>query len=687
MWAAIESTPFDTVEIVPGETVRAVRGFYRALDTAEVEDRLRAQLFGTTGQLPLPNGGTVPVVYIDDAVLAAQKMARALWTKRRDILRGPRLSLESPVAQAISTWSAVKMFLRFLGVALRRAPSAWMSSMLGSVSSALASTVQSTMFGRTGSAFAVVSDPKVAGWEELGRSADAMSTALLGQVDGEHRSRPDLSALWADFIAGAMTLADGGRRGGLEPVSIGAGVGVARSCAEVVPGAAEKFSAIPASLAAVIGTDSVEPVDVLAAADLRERLEAAYADQAAGVEARHAAAELESWQQSVSKSYAWQVAAILADFMGQARLEVTSLVDQIRAASIAESVDERLRRRQRAIALILKTFGWSLFVVLALLAGAAAIGWVSWSSALLCGAVLIAVYVLVSLALFLVAQRDMFAEMNSRKSALSQLEAMQTNLHSALEDLSRLSMAYGQLLSWCRAMGTFLRAPFGVVPPATGARAQLIQGLPRSTLVAVAEPGSDEGDTAVHRIQQRLYRLGWLTRPWEQLLAATAAEVRADPAGVLGMPGAGSGSALDRWSAELAAGSVTASGADVLWGRVQQMFDDPAAGLGEGLIDTLVLADGKRVQPAEFGDGMTARDVGRAAPFDASLFTHAAQTASSSLVTIDEGMLTRCGLGYRAAVIQAGEGLPAYDFAVLTPARLVAPVDNELPPSSGDLVF
>ena len=36
-------------------------------------------------------------------------------------------------------------------------------------------------------------------------------------------------------------------------------------------------------------------------------------------------------------------------------------------------------------------------------------------------------------------------------------------------------------------------------------------------------------------------------------------------------------------------------------------------------------------------------------------------------MAIDEGMLTRCGLGYRAAVIQAGEGLPAYDFAVFDP--------------------
>jgi hypothetical protein len=93
------------------------------------------------------------------------------------------------------------------------------------------------------------------------------------------------------------------------------------------------------------------------------------------------------------------------------------------------------------------------------------------------------------------------------------------------------------------------------------------------------------------------------------------------------------------------------------------------------------------VPAAEFGDGMTDRSAGRAAPFDASLFTHAAQTASSSMVAIDEGMVTRCGLGYRAAVIQAGEGLPAYDFAPFAPPQPIPAVDVELPPDSGDLVF
>jgi hypothetical protein len=116
------------------------------------------------------------------------------------------------------------------------------------------------------------------------------------------------------------------------------------------------------------------------------------------------------------------------------------------------------------------------------------------------------------------------------------------------------------------------------------------------------------------------------------------------------------------------------------------MFDDPAIGIGAA-VDTLVLADGSRVPAAEFGDGMSDREDRGAAPFDASLFTHTAQTASSSVVAIDEGMVSRRGLGYRAAVIQAGDGLPAYDFALFTSRQQIAAVDNEAPPGSGDLVF
>ena len=147
LWAGLEQTPFDTLEILPGQTVRAVRAFYRRLDSSEVEERLRAQLFDPAGRLPLPRGGEVPVVYVEDVAAATQTMARGLWTKHRDVLRGPRLSPSESGAQAISIWAALKMFLKFMGAALRQAPGAWWSAVTGSVSSVLASTVQGTVFG------------------------------------------------------------------------------------------------------------------------------------------------------------------------------------------------------------------------------------------------------------------------------------------------------------------------------------------------------------------------------------------------------------------------------------------------------------------------------------------------------------------------------------------------------------
>src|SRR5436309_3376400 len=135
LWAGLEQTPFNTLEILPGQTGRAVRAFYRRLDSSEVEERLRAQLFDPAGHLPLPRGGEVPVVYVEDVAAATQTMARGLWTKHRDVLRGPRLSPGDVGAQSISIWAALRMFVKFMGAALRRAPGAWWAAVTGSVSS------------------------------------------------------------------------------------------------------------------------------------------------------------------------------------------------------------------------------------------------------------------------------------------------------------------------------------------------------------------------------------------------------------------------------------------------------------------------------------------------------------------------------------------------------------------------
>jgi hypothetical protein len=700
LWAEVQQTPFDSVEILPGQTVRAVRAFYRSLDTAGVERRLRARLFDPGGRLPLPHGGQIPVLYLEDVPAATQTMARGLWTKHRDVLRGPRVGADDVATQAISIWAALKMFLSFMGGALRNAPSAWLSAVKGSVSAVLASTVQGTVFGGRESAFAVVASSQLADWQDLGRSAESLNAAIGGSGAGGHLAQQDLSALWSDFVNGALTLADGGRRAkGLEPIQVGAGIGVLANSADVVPSRADRFTAIPTSLAAVIGVSDLEPADVLGAADLRARLQRAYSDPAAGVEARGASTELERWQQHASKSYAWQAGSILADFLGRARTEVAQIAEQIQRAATEISIDERVRARQQAIGTILATLTWATLGVVVVLAGIAGVGVIGWKYALITAGVLLAIYILVSLALFLFAQRDLFTLMNLRKSQENRLEAMQANLQAALQDVSRLSTAYGQYLSWCRVLGPVLRAPFGPAPTGRGSAPLISDGLPRCAQVGIADPGVERADDAAHAIQRRLYALGWLSKPWQEMVAAAAGRLREEPEMLYRMPGFQTASGLDQWSAAVASGQVHSTGAEALWQRVEQMFAEDN-GVGTALTGAILApAVGQQVTADQFATGVVDHRPGQAAPFDGSVFTDAAMTAGRSAVAIDTATLARPGLGYRATVVQASDGLAPYDFTLFeVPLAAASGLDVEATavishtehrdvPPGGDLVF
>ena len=196
---------------------------------------------------------------------------------------------------------------------------------------------------------------------------------------------------------------------------------------------------------------------------------------------------------------------------------------------------------------------------------------------------------MVSLALFLFAQRDLFAEMNLRQSQMGELEAMQANLRTALQDVSRLSTAYGQLLSWCRVLGAVLRAPFGPAPAARPSPGQLFDGLPRSTQLGVADPGEQQAGDAAHAIQRRLYALGWLTQPWQDMINEVAARLREEPEMLFRMPGIGTQSGLDQWSYAVASGRVQPTGADALWGRVEQMFAEEHGEVADALTGTVLV--------------------------------------------------------------------------------------------------
>jgi hypothetical protein len=693
LWSGIDRVIFDDLAVLPGETLRAVRTFYGQLDAADVEDQLRRKLFNSTGGLPLPRGGSVPVVYARDDALAAENMAQALWTKHRDILRVSRVEVTKQAPQAISVWSALKVFFSFLGAALRNAPSAWLSGLLDSVSSVLATTVQHAVFGRSDSAFAVVARGNLASWQDIARGAHEMSTQLEAMPGPRQSAEANLVPFWVDYINGALTLADGGRRSaGMEPVSVGGAIGVLRRSADVVPSSADAFTAIPASLAAVIGVSQIAGADVMGVEDVKTQLERTFGDQAAGTEARRAFANLTSWAAATGRSYAAQVSSVLADFLGRARAEVGDLVDRIRATTDVGAIGDELRRRQQVLATITRTAGAMVFVAVLVLQVIAAIGWFEWWYSLVVGALVVAVYCITALGLFVLGQRHLFAVLNLRQAQLSELDALHLNLRAALQDVSRLSAAYGQLLAWNRALGEVLRAPFGPVEPARPPRPRIQDGLPRSMRIGVAAPASADVESTVQSLQHGLYTTGWLTGPWEQMLEAAARRFRDEPAALFRMPGVGTGSAFDEWSQEVASGEVHAQGGDSLWARVQAMLDDPDNEIAESLTSGVFgPADGQRITPARVSGRDRARHnvpaVVPAVPFDASLFTHIAVAAGRSAVALDDTAVDRRGLSYRAVVVQAGEGLPAYDFAMFAPDLQDVGSEDDAPPESGVLVF
>ena len=203
-------------------------------------------------------------------------------------------------------------------------------------------------------------------------------------------------------------------------------------------------------------------------------------------------------------------------------------------------------------------------------------------------------------------------------------------------------------------------------PPRPGRSAPLLiaDGLPRCTQIGVADPGADKAGDAIHAIQRRLYALGWLTQPWQDMVGEAASRLREDPEMIYRMPGIRTSSGLDQWSAAVASGHVQSTGADALWARVEQMFAEDD-GVGAALTGSVLApALGSHVAAGQFAAGVVDHRPGQAAPFDGSAFTNAATTAGRSVVAIDTAAIARLGLGYRAVVVQASDGLAPYDFTL-----------------------
>ena len=106
----------------------------------------------------------------------------------------------------------LRWFFSFVWAALRNAPEDWFRARKGQLAGVVARSVQGTVFGGSTSAYRVIVDQRgpdgrPAAWYDLREASARVVESMHGRPQ---RAVADLSELWRDFAAGALTLVDGG---------------------------------------------------------------------------------------------------------------------------------------------------------------------------------------------------------------------------------------------------------------------------------------------------------------------------------------------------------------------------------------------------------------------------------------------------------------------------------------------
>ena len=493
LWSGVAHAPLDGVDPLPGRVVRLTRSFYRRLRTDDVEKRLRSVILAQNGELPLPSDQHSQVIYVQDPGLAASTMAQAFWTKHAAVLRSNLLPYEAVTTEEIGGWKAITMFFGFLWASLKNAPSAWYRSLVDNVSDRVAIGIQNAVFTDAPAAYEVVvrgrkANGEYASWDDVGAATEHLAAvAGIGQTKS---AQADLSLVWQDYASASFTLADGGTRGvsgGLPPIQVGAARGVIGHSGSIVPGARERFSDIPGVVAAAVRTDGVDATDPLGIQDLRFQLHELQASPDHGLAAGSALKQLDGWAATTSRSFGSLVGERLATSYGEARRDMQNLFEKVRNAAAAPDPGEAklTLARWTQVLVILWLVLTGVFIWLGV---RGTVEW--WVPVSVIVGTLVILLVCLCMA-FIKSQRQLFALLHQRRRQKSEEAVDLQNLQTLISDVRRLWQAYGQFLSWSRAIGSFLSAPLGPDREQPTTPLDVAWGLPMSTSIGVAQPADE----------------------------------------------------------------------------------------------------------------------------------------------------------------------------------------------------
>lgn len=715
LWSGVPQAPLDDQPILPGNTVRVARGYYRRLDATTVQQSVRNGVFTVQSGLPRPRTGTGQAATVEDTPAATTAMAQQLWTKHQSVLRGPRVEPPPSTATKVGPLHAVRMLFGFIWATVRNAPMNWYRTMLNTVASKTASAVQSGVFGKAPSSYEVVvrgvrRDGRPADWRELAAASGQLEDALVEAGQLSQPARADLGGLWQDYVGAALTLADAGDRGtqaGLSPITVGTDLGVIRRSADIAPGPdtrldldAPEISGEEAAAHAPVeesgtrakGPEPVEgavpahlngpstssgplpglhPADVLGVYTVEQQMTGAR-----DLGGDRTLSRLQQWKNRWQHSFATRVGARLGKAVLDTQAEVRSLVQALSEAADLSEIEEDTRRRQRKLAKLMRIF---LIVFVALEVILFVLRWVDlidWSVVAFAGVGVLIAWLIGSFIVFVRNQQALFSELNRRREIGSQAEANRQNLAYATRDLRRLTEAYDQFLAWSRVLGVLLAEPFGHHADAGDDAATQTDGLPLSVRIGDAEEQPAVVAEAVERARRQLFSTGWLTSgpqaPWPRVLADApgrlgprAMDLRDDPQRMFA-EGSDPESLLLAWADELERAGIGATGGDRYWSRIADGLN--ASELSRQLVAQVRVA-GVAQDWDDFAANTDAATVDRLRntseqTVNPELFGAEARVAGRHRIAQHWFTETERGLSRIAVLVQLTDGLPAFDLAL-----------------------
>lgn len=684
LWQELEAGPLDGKPAPFGQTLQLVRTYYRNLDASAVADHVRAGLLSFDEGVPLPRQHGSQAVYIDDAAMAANDMARAVLARHAGLFRGERVAPAAVDAEKIGAGQALTWLFQFIGASVRMAPMKWYSMVFGDVGTAIANRTQQAVFGADPSAYAVVAQGQLAAgaadWREAGR-ASAQLDQQLDAGPRTHEIAGDFSPVWEDYVESGLTLIDAGERSRATPIQVGTERGVLRSGDDCAPGPRDAFP-VPGRIAAAIGISMVRAADPLGQHTFGQRLRQLASQPALARDADTTFREFETWQQRTSGSYAARAGAMLGDQLMATSGEVQQLLGRVSGTQEVDLSNSGTVARQKKIAAWMRTLLFVFLGVAVVLGIGVLASLLTWWAALAAAGVGLLAWLGGSFLLFAQGQRELFRDLNRRRAELSAVEADRTNLRTAMRDLSRQCEAYGQFLDWTRVLGAVLHAPFGEPVPAREDQGMIAAGLPLGTRVGRAEVDEEAAAEVISLMRRDLYQTGWLSGPWLATLGdagarlgSKAADLTAEPRRMFAQRAGVQESFLTAWADELERRGVGNVSGDRMWGFAMQRLAQPDYRLR--LVSRVVVpggTPGAALSADEFLAGVGDRRPQLTGKFDGGVLAREARLEGKDQVAEAWPQEHIEGLDQKAVLVELGAGLADYTFDL--GERVVVPVER-----------